>query len=129
MRIFRCFCWFLGLKKLFQNVIPNENHYKTGSGAFANNVYGYTYEAVHKIKGENTTITKVENSGITEIELNRGKESGFLFFFNKIKSEELKPQFIAYKLAIKETKTSNGMKVSYILNKKMSCVRLKLFLM
>ena len=86
--------------------------------AFANNVYGDNYVEVHKIKGEDTTITKVENPGITPIELNRGKESNFLKAFNKIESEELKPQFVDYKEAIKETKTANGIQVSYILNKK-----------
>ncbi|MDC1465527.1 insulinase family protein [Polaribacter sp.] len=84
--------------------------------AFANNIYGNNYVEVHKIKGEDTTITKVENPGITPIELNRGKESDFLKTFNKIESEELRPQFVDYKAAIKETKTANGIKVSYILN-------------
>jgi zinc protease len=86
--------------------------------AFANKIYGDNYVEVHKIKGEDTTITKVENPGITPIELNRGKESDFLKTFNKIESEELKPQFVDYNLAIKETTTTNGIKVSYILNEK-----------
>jgi zinc protease len=85
---------------------------------FANILYGDNYVEVHKIKGEDTSITKVQNPGITPIELNRGKESDFLKTFNSIESEELKPQFVNYKEAIKETEMSNGIKVSYILNKK-----------
>lgn len=85
---------------------------------FANTLYGDNYVEVHKIKGEDTSITKVQNPGITPIELNRGKESDFLKTFNKIESEELKPQFVNYKAAIKETEMDNGIKVSYILNEK-----------
>ncbi|WP_299436979.1 M16 family metallopeptidase [uncultured Aquimarina sp.] len=84
--------------------------------AFANNVYGNNYVEVHKIKGEDKSIVKVENPGITPIELNRGKESTFLQEFNKTKAPALTPQYVDYKAAIKESKTSNGLAVSYIEN-------------
>lgn len=83
---------------------------------FANEFYGNNYVEVHKIKGEDPNIVKVENPGITPIELNRDKESEFLKNFNKVESPDLKPQFIDYKEAIKEVDMSNGMKVSYVEN-------------
>lgn len=83
---------------------------------FANKLYANNYVEVHKIKGEDKSIVKVQNPGITPIELNRGKESNFLKAFKKVESPALKPQFVDYKEAIKETKTENGIEVSYIEN-------------
>ena len=85
---------------------------------FANVIYGDNYVEVHKMKGEDKSITKVENPGITPIALNRGKESNFLKAFNAMESEELKPQFVDYKSAIQASEMDNGIKVSYILNEK-----------
>ncbi len=83
---------------------------------FANEFYGNNYVEVHKIKGEDKSIVKVENPGITPIELNRDKESEFLKTFNSKTSPDLKPQFIDYKTAIKESEMANGVKVSYVEN-------------
>ncbi|WP_027391649.1 M16 family metallopeptidase [Aquimarina latercula] len=84
--------------------------------AFANTLYGNNYVEVHKIKGEDKSIVKVENPGITPIELNRDKESNFLQEFNKLEAPSLSPQFIDYKTAIKENKTNSGLTVSHIEN-------------
>ncbi|WP_121067840.1 M16 family metallopeptidase [Maribacter vaceletii] len=83
---------------------------------FANELYADNYVEVHKIKGEDKSIVKVENPGITPIKINRDKESDFIKGFNKLTSPDLKPQFVDYKSAIKETKTKNGLNVSYIEN-------------
>lgn len=83
---------------------------------FANKFYGDNYVEVHKLKGEDTSIVKVENPGITPIELNRDKESDFLKAFNTIESPDLEPQYIDYKTAIKSTETKNNIKVSHIKN-------------
>jgi zinc protease len=83
---------------------------------FANEFYGDNYVEVHKLKGEDTAIVKVENPGITPIELNRDKESTFLKAFNDVESPNLEPQYIDYKTAILETKTKNNIGVSYIKN-------------
>ena len=83
---------------------------------FANTLYKDNYVAVHKIKGEDPNIVKVEKPGITPIELNRDKESDFLKEFNQLASPDLKPQFVDYKSAIKEMETENGLKVAYIEN-------------
>ena len=83
---------------------------------FANTFYGNNYVEVHKLKGEDKSIVKVENPGITPIELNRGKESDFLKSLTSMVSPDLKPQFIDYNTAIKETETDNGLKVSYVEN-------------
>ena len=83
---------------------------------FSNLFYSNNYVEVHKLMGEDTTIVKVENPGITPIELNRNKESEFLKTFNEIKSPELKPQFIDYNTAIKSSNLDNGIDFSFIEN-------------
>lgn len=84
--------------------------------AFANNFYKDNYVVTYKRKGEDKNIVKVENPGITPVKLNREKSSDYLKEFNKVKSEPLQPKFVDYKTAIKETKTANDIKVSYVLN-------------
>ncbi|MDY8135727.1 M16 family metallopeptidase [Aquimarina sp. 2201CG5-10] len=83
---------------------------------FANTLYADNYVEVHKIKGEDKSIVKVENPGITPIELNRDKESEFLKEFNALKATALSPQFIDYKSAINEGKTGNDLPISHIEN-------------
>ncbi len=83
---------------------------------FVNKHYSNNYVEVHKIKGEDKNIVKVENPGITPVELNRDKESEFIKEFKKIKSPDIQPQYIDYKAAIKSGKTENGLEVSYIEN-------------
>lgn len=85
---------------------------------FANTFYKDNYVVTYKRKGEDKNTFKVENPGITPVNLNRGKESEFITAFNKKKSEPLQPQFINYKTAIKETKTANDISVSYVNNPK-----------
>jgi zinc protease len=84
--------------------------------AFADTMYGNNYVEVHKLKGKDTSIVKVENPGITPIELNRGKESQFMKEFKNIRTPDLTPQYIDYTTEIKEVKTASGLKVSFIEN-------------
>ncbi len=83
---------------------------------FANRFYQDNYVLTYKRKGEDTSIVKVENPGITPVNLNRDKSSDFLMSFNKKESAPLQPKFVDYKTAIKETKTGNGINVSYVEN-------------
>ncbi|MGB1043039.1 MAG: M16 family metallopeptidase [Tenacibaculum sp.] len=83
---------------------------------FANKFYQNNYVVTYKRKGEDKNIVKVSNPGITPVKLNRDKSSDFLKAFNEKKSAALQPKFVDYKTAIKETKTSNGLNVSYVLN-------------
>ncbi len=83
---------------------------------FANSFYKDNYVVTYKRKGEDKNITKVENPGITPVELNRDKQSEYLKAFSKIETPDLTPKFIDYKSAIKETKTDSGLQVSYIDN-------------
>jgi zinc protease len=85
---------------------------------FAKTFYQENYVITYKRKGEDTNIVKVANPGITPVNLNRDKSSEYIKEFNKKESESLQPKFIDYKTAIKETKTDNGIKVSYVLNEK-----------
>ncbi|MEY8862406.1 M16 family metallopeptidase [Tenacibaculum singaporense] len=85
---------------------------------FANKFYQNNYVVTYKRKGEDKNVVKVQNPGITPVNLNRDKSSEFLKEFNKIESAPLQPKFIDYKTAIKETKMANDIKVSYVLNEK-----------
>lgn len=84
--------------------------------AFANKFYKDNYVVTYKRQGEDNTIVKVENPGITPVNLNRDKSSEYMTSFNAMTSESLQPKFVDYKNEIKETETSNGIKVSYIEN-------------
>jgi predicted Zn-dependent peptidase len=83
---------------------------------FANRFYKDNYVLTYKRQGEDNSIVKVANPGITPVNLNRDKTSQYMQDFNKLESEDLKPKFVDYKKAIKETKMENGIKVSYIDN-------------
>ena len=84
--------------------------------AFANRFYQENYVVVYKRKGEDSSIVKVENPGITPVNLNRDKSSQYLSDFQKIEAEALVPKFVDYKTAIKEKDLDSGVKVSYINN-------------
>jgi len=84
---------------------------------FANTFYGNNYVVTYKRKGEDPNVVKVQNPKITPINLNRDKSSEYAVNFFKMESSPLEPQFVDYASAIKETKTSNGLKVSHIENK------------
>ncbi|WP_046756797.1 M16 family metallopeptidase [Kordia jejudonensis] len=83
---------------------------------FANNFYKDNYVITYKRKGEDNSIVKVQNPGITPVNLNRGKNSKFIEEFNKIEPTPLQPKYVDFKSAIKETQLDNGIKVSYIEN-------------
>ncbi|PSG88240.1 M16 family metallopeptidase [Aurantibacter aestuarii] len=83
---------------------------------FANSFYKDNYVVTYKRQGEDKSIAKVQNPGITQINLNRGKSSDFIQKFNKMESQPLEPKYIDYKTAIKETKTDSGINVSYVEN-------------
>ncbi len=84
--------------------------------AFANRFYKNNYVLVYKRKGEDKTIAKVENPGITPVQLNRDKQSEFYNAFTKMESPKLEPKFIDYSKAIKRVTTKNGLEVSYVEN-------------
>jgi predicted Zn-dependent peptidase len=84
---------------------------------YAKKHYKNNYVVVYKRKAKDNTVTKVENPGITPIQLNRDKKSDFLKNFDSIKAPSLKPQHIDFQKVIKEEKTKNGLTVSYIKNK------------
>ncbi len=83
---------------------------------FANTFYKDNYALVYKRQGENEGLVKVENPGITPIELNRDKKSPFLDNFNKMATPEVQPKFVDYRSAIKKTTLGNGLEYNYVEN-------------
>jgi len=83
---------------------------------FANKFYKDNYVVAYKRKGEDNSIVKVENPGITPVNLNRGKSSKFIKEFKAKEAMPLQPKYVDFKSAIKETQLTNGIKVSYIEN-------------
>ena len=84
--------------------------------AFANEFYKDNYVITYKRKGDDSSLVKVKNPGITPVNLNRGKSSEFIKTFNSTVSDPLKPKFVDYKKEILSTKMNNGIEVSYINN-------------
>lgn len=84
--------------------------------AFANKFYGDNYVAAFKRQGKNEGLVKVENPGITPIELNRDKTSVFLEDFNKIETPDIEPSYIDYATAIQSNTLENGLEFSYVEN-------------
>ncbi|OIQ37898.1 MAG: peptidase M16 [Bacteroidetes bacterium MedPE-SWsnd-G1] len=85
--------------------------------AFANDFFTDDYVLVYKRKGEDKNVVKVQNPGITPIQINRN-QSKFVEDFNKIDSEEIKPLYVDYNSEIKSDKLSSGIEMAYIENKR-----------
>lgn len=83
---------------------------------FANKFYKDNYVVTYKRKGQDDTVVKVQNPGITPVNLNRDKSSAYMKAFNDREAEPLEPKYVDFKSSIKETELSNGIKVSYIEN-------------
>jgi predicted Zn-dependent peptidase len=83
---------------------------------FANDFYTNNYAVVYKRQGETKDLVKVENPGITPIELNRGKKSEFVQGFDKMTSPDLQPEFVDYDKAIQTSTLENGLSMAYIPN-------------
>ncbi|WP_034058973.1 M16 family metallopeptidase [Lacinutrix jangbogonensis] len=83
---------------------------------FANTFYKDNYVVTYKRKGEDNSIVKVSNPGITPVKLNRDQSSDYIKAFNAKKSKPLAPLYVDYASAIKKTETNNGLSVSYIEN-------------
>ncbi|CAA7195329.1 M16 family metallopeptidase [Chryseobacterium potabilaquae] len=83
---------------------------------FANNFFKDNYAVIYKEKGVNDKLVRVENPGITPIQLNREAQSPFLKDLLSIKASEIKPEFIDYKTAI-QTSQIKDKKISFVQNK------------
>ena len=84
--------------------------------AYAKKFFAKNYIVVYKRQGEDDKVVKVENPGITPIQINR-TQSEYLQNFNKIEAEELKPVFVDYKDEIKKEALDSGIDFAYINNK------------
>ncbi len=84
--------------------------------AFANKFYGDNYVAAFKRQGENSGLVKVENPGITPIELNRDKKSPFLEHFSAMETPKIKPSYVNYKEAINSNTLENGLELAFVEN-------------
>lgn len=83
---------------------------------FANDFYQDNYVVVYKRQGESLDLVRVENPGITPVQLNRDQKSLFLEMFEAMESPEIEPLFIDYKATIQNRTLNNGIEVSYINN-------------
>lgn len=84
---------------------------------FAKGFFKENYVAIFKEKGANENLIRVDNPGITPIQLNREAQSEFLTqFLNQHEGKEIQPEFIDYQRAI-EVKTLKDKKVSFVKNK------------
>ena len=83
---------------------------------FANTFYGDNYVTAYKRQGKDENQVKVENPGITPIELNRDKTSPFLDNFSAIEAPQITPSYVDYDAAIKTEDMENGLAFSFVEN-------------
>lgn len=74
---------------------------------FANEHYQDNYVIVYKNQGENKDLVRVENPGITPVNLNRENESQFYQDFQKLTTTEIQPVFVDFNQSIKKEKIKN----------------------
>jgi len=74
---------------------------------FANDNYKDNYVVVYKRQGENKDLVRVENPGITPINLNRENESQFYKDFMKLPVNDIQPVFVDFEKSIKKEKLKN----------------------
>ncbi|WP_281765185.1 M16 family metallopeptidase [Neptunitalea lumnitzerae] len=84
--------------------------------AFANEFYKDNYVVIYKRQGEDKNIVKVENPKISQVKLNRDKQSVYMTKFMEQEPPALQPQYVDFDKAIKKTTLDNGLEVSYINN-------------
>lgn len=84
--------------------------------AFAKDFYKDNYVLTYKRKGEDKNIVKVANPGITPVNLNRDSQSPYVTEFYAMTSPDLKPVYVDYQKALKETSLENGIEVTYVDN-------------
>lgn len=84
---------------------------------FAAKNYTTNYVVIYKKQGENKDLVRVENPGITPIDLNRDSESEFYQKLQSIKVADIEPVFIDFTKAIATEKIGKqGATLSYIEN-------------
>lgn len=80
---------------------------------WANENLGDGFVCVYKLKGEDTTIVKIDKPAITDIPSNRDLQSEFIKEFGKMSVEDIQPQFVDFKKDLSFGKTKTGLPVIY----------------
>lgn len=83
---------------------------------FANEFFKDNYVVVHKEKGVNDKLVRVENPGITPVKINREAQSVFLQQILSEKTGDIQPEFIDYHKEIITDKIKDK-KLSFVTNK------------
>ncbi len=82
---------------------------------FAQSFFIDNYVEIFKEKGENSALIRVENPGITPVELNQEAQSEFAKSLLLMESKPIEPEFIDYKAKI-TTRNVKGKILSYVKN-------------
>ncbi len=83
--------------------------------AFAKSFFIDNYVEIYKEKGENADLIRVENPGITPVELNQEAQSEFSKALLEIETPEIAPEFIDYSKQI-TSRDLKGKPLSYVQN-------------
>ncbi|NAW51629.1 insulinase family protein [Elizabethkingia argentiflava] len=83
---------------------------------FAQNFFRDNYVAIYKEKGVNDKLVRVDNPGITPVQLNKNLQSDFFKEIISQKVPRIQPVFVDFKKEIKESLVK-GVKLNYIQNK------------
>ncbi|MBK8677382.1 MAG: insulinase family protein [Sphingobacteriales bacterium] len=82
----------------------------------ANQKLGNNYVVIYKRQGEDKNVMKVEKPPITQVKLDRSKQTEFLTNLISKKSDRLKPVFLDYKKDIKKLRLKNKIELNYVRN-------------
>ena len=80
---------------------------------FVNENYGDNYAIIYKRQGENKDLVRVENPGITPIDINRENESAFYKELSKVVVKEIQPEFVDFSKSMQQTKIGKNKTTLY----------------
>lgn len=107
-------------QKKWEDIVKRVENLKTikkeDLTSFAKMFMDNNFIIVHKLNGEDNSLSEVEKPYITPIEINREKKSDFAKNFELKKSEKIEPVFVDYKNQIKEGVLASGLNYHFIPN-------------
>ncbi len=116
--LYQCYIRGQSWKDELMEVAEYESITKEEIVAFANEFFLDNYVEVKKLQGENPSLVRVENPGISPIQLNQEEKSTFFQYISSIETLPIEPQFVDFDKEISpfEVRGRKGFHVTNKLN-------------